>query len=1001
MIDLTPREWQLLKGVLDEALELPPSRQSEFLERRLGDRPDLLQHAEALLSAENLANDVFDQPFRFDWARPKSHTVSNLAGTEIGSYRLLEKVGSGGMGVVYKARRTIEDAEQVVALKILKRGAESDAVVQRFRHERRMLAKLNHPHIAKLLDGGSTADDLPFLVMEYVDGKPLFQYCRDHDLNLRQRLALFQKVCMAVHFAHQNLIVHRDLKPSNILVTSEGEPKLLDFGIAKWLAPKDADHQQLTREGWFLMTPEYASPEQFLGEPITTASDIYVLGILFYQLIAEVRPTATVHGDWASLREAVCSSGWTKPSSRLAQLISRRNETVAKPGEGIPQMPTAAGWRRVRQLRGDLDNIAGMAMNREPSRRYNSAMQFSTDIERYLQGRVVLARPETFGYLLSKLVGRHRLAVGLLAVLFAVILGFSAFVLLQHRRLVAQRDLARVKGQLSQQVTLVLSEIFGAADPYSGNLNEVTAKQLLDQGVVRILADKSLEPKLRAELLEVMGGIYVRLGLLAQAQPLLDEALASKRELYEPWRLEASTIHEVLGRYHLEGGRYRESKYHLSKALDAYERLGVTANTRRAATHGFLGELAQVFGNYEMAIEHHRTALAIVRSHQPDNGLAIAGHLKELAIVYYRIGHYRDSTKVLQEALTAIGDGDQWPIQRADIQDELGIAYRKLGKFNQAEAFFKESAELRAEAFGLRSLWVAHSYNRLGWLYLQKGQFTKAESLFLDVLAIRQEHLDPKHFDIAVSQNNLAGAYLLTGRFEKAEAIYSDALAIRELQLGYCHTKYAETLSNLGQVHLAKGELALAETDLTKALAIRQAILEESHPEITRVKYHLGELQLLQSRYPEALENFHACLRHFQNNYGFEHLVVGCTLAKLGEAYLGLGDVTTARRMLADSLVAFFASVGPGHPFTADAYFWVGKLAENRSDWLEAAWWYHEAFEIMKGSYGFDHPHTMAAKSALRAMHERVKVLPEPFVWPEDAASGAPLALEHVVENVR
>ena len=995
MKDLTVQEWQRLKGVLDGVLELPREAQLAFLHQQLGETPRLLQHAQAFLEAGAEAEGLFGHPFRFTRLVAENEDSAELAGRCIGPYRILETLGSGGMGVVYKACRNIEDVTQVVALKVVKSGMDTGTLVERFRHERRMLAGLNHPHIAKLLDGGSTDSQLPYLVMEYVDGKPLFEYCREHALDLRQRLALFQKICMAVHVAHQNLIVHRDLKPSNILITREGEPKLLDFGIAKWLAPDGSDPRQLTRDGLFLMTPQYASPEQFLGEPITTASDIYALGILFYRLIAGLGPHPDKDLGWNSLKEAVCHSAWTKPSIRLAQAVSRRSTAGGPELDVALDIPGAAGWRRVRQLRGDLDNIAGMAMNREPSRRYNSAMQFASDIGRYLEGRVVLARPETFVYLCSKLIGRHRLAASLIAALLIVVLVFSTFVLVQQRRLVEQRDLAKVKGHLSEQVTQVLTEIFGAADPYSRNLDEMPAKALLDRGADRIVADTALEPKLRAELIEVMGKIYVNLGLLAEAKPLLDMAFESKQILYEPWRLEANTIHEVLGFYYLESGDYAKSQNHLATALAAYQRLGSPLAIPEARVKGYLGEVACLLGNYERSTEYHKAALDLVRQHQPDHVLAISGHLQQLAVPYYRMGQYRDSLAVLEQAAAVLGEGDQWPVQKADIKDELGIAYRKLGQLEKAEAYFKEGAAVRVKAFGARSLWAACSYNQLGWLYLRKGQYALSESLFLDALTIREALLDPHHRDIAISKNNLAAFYMETARFEEAETYLAGALVIRAFRLGRCHTKYAETLSNLGQVHLATGAFAQAEAELLEALETRETILEPGHPEIARVVYHLGEVRLAQGRYPESLAYFWRCYRRFEASYGMEHYTVGCTLAKLGEVYLALGEVDTCMRLLSRALVSMNTSVGPNHPLTAEVYQIIGKAEEARTHWLEAAWWYHDAYEIFSEKRGDGHPSALAAKAALRGVALKAEVSgTHVFPWPESFDVTEPLAME-------
>ncbi|MEM9597659.1 MAG: serine/threonine-protein kinase, partial [Acidobacteriota bacterium] len=512
---MTVQRWGEVRAVLDEALDLPAHARREYVDRECGD-PELHRLVVSYLVA-------YDDDATFEGQGPGAAPLADLArqrfdaaqgvdlpaGHGVGSYRVIRRLGQGGMGTVYLAQRGDDAYSKQVAVKLLRYAWAGDEQLSRFRRERQILADLEHPSIAQLLDGGSTPEGQPYLVMEYVDGRPIDEHCRREELGLDARLALFQKVCDAVQFAHQNLVVHRDLKPSNILVTPAGEPKLLDFGIAKILGPERFAETVLpTRTGLTPMTPAYASPEQVRGQAITTASDVYSLGVLLYQLLTGDLPYRFEGGDLDAMVEAICHHEVRTPSSRVVR--------VPEPKD----IPAEAGTLR-RRLRGDLDAIVLKALAKETEHRYATAEQLADDIRRVFARQPVRARRGTLVYRSAKFLRRHRLGLAATAAVFGVLV-ISILVLLDQRRAVMdERNRAVRERNRSETVTHWMVELFELPDPGRSLGRRVTALELLDKSSLSIREDLAAEPGLLAELLGTLGETYANLGQLPEARELL------------------------------------------------------------------------------------------------------------------------------------------------------------------------------------------------------------------------------------------------------------------------------------------------------------------------------------------------------------------------------------------------------------------------------------------------------------------------------------------------
>ncbi len=460
------------------ASQVPPEDRPAFLDGAC-DGPEQRREVEALLASNDDMSDTFLEtpvlPRAADGGPPEQD--------HFGAYRIKEEIGRGGMGRVYLAVRDDDEYEQEVAIKILKRGLDTEEVVRRFRDERQILARLDHPYIAKLLDGGTTSDDLPYLVMERVQGERIDRYCETHRLPVRAHLELFRKVCAAVHFAHQNLVVHRDLKPGNILITEGGDPRLLDFGIAKLLDPGEASQ---TVPGNNPMTPGYASPEKANGGPITTASDVYSLGCLFYELLTGRRP----HQQEGDARPPL--RGWAG------------EQEPEWPSRAVDASRAGAARRLRRRLAGDLDSIVLKALENDPARRYASVEQLSEDIGRHLNGLPVVARRPTVIYRIGKFVRRHRVAVALASAVLLMIVGFTINTLVLKDRAVLERQQAERQQRLADELRRLLLDVFQKPSGSSGE--EVTARELLEAKVATLDEELQNQPEARAEHLRARGG---------------------------------------------------------------------------------------------------------------------------------------------------------------------------------------------------------------------------------------------------------------------------------------------------------------------------------------------------------------------------------------------------------------------------------------------------------------------------------------------------------------
>ena len=501
---LTPDSWRQVRQILEQALEVAPDRRSVYLEEACAGDKALRREVEALIAADQQAGTGFlaGSAVEASTMLAAAEELASLAGTRIGPYQIVEEIGHGGMGTVYRAVRADDQYRKEVAIKVVRGGLGDEFRLHRFLSERQILANLDHANIARLLDGGATEDGRPYVVMEYVEGRPIDEYCDQGKLPVPERLKLVRTVCSAVAYAHQRLVIHRDIKPVNILVTKDGDPKLLDFGIAKILDPEDTGVDQ-TVTVMRLMTPEYASPEQVRGEPITTASDVYSLGVVLYGLLTGRRPYGPASRVPRDIVQAVIETEPEKPSASVTRAETVTAQSVSETRDEIPE-------KLQRRLRGDLDNIVLKALRKEPERRYASVEQFSEDIRRHLEGLPVIARPDTFFYRSGKFVKRHKASVAAaITVLLTLIVGLAITV---HETYIARAERAKAEERFNDVRKLANSLLFEVHDAIQTLPGATPARKLIVDRALQYLDALAKEAKGDLSLQRELGAAYEKVG---------------------------------------------------------------------------------------------------------------------------------------------------------------------------------------------------------------------------------------------------------------------------------------------------------------------------------------------------------------------------------------------------------------------------------------------------------------------------------------------------------
>lgn len=810
--------WDRVRALFDAAAALPVAARDAYLVRECRDDPSLVAEVAELLAADERAAERLGHAVR-DAASSAAHAAANAVpaeGQRIGPWRIVRELGHGGMGAVYLAERVDGAFTQQVALKLIRRGMDSEQILHRFEAERQILASLDHPHIARLVDGGLTADGAPWFAMELVEGDPIDRYCAAHSLGINERLRLFAEVCRAVSFAHSRLVVHRDLKPDNIFITQRGEVRLLDFGIAKVLA----DHGNgtaLTRTAMRVMTPGYASPEQVRGERVGTGTDVYSLGVILYELLTGQRPHDLEGKTLAEVERIVSESAPVRPSTRVGHT-----------------------GRLSKQLRGDLDVICLKALRQEPERRYASVEALHQDIVRHLDGRPVLARPDTVRYRVRKFVGRNRASVGAGVAALVLVVSLTSVYL---ARLAEERDVARTEAAKAEAVAEFLQGIFEVSDPSRSRGATVTARELLDRGAERIERELANEPEVQARLMRVIGEVYATVGLANEAVPLVEGALARHRTLYGDRHEETASSALALGMRKQDVGDLAGTEPLLREALATRRVLFDEPHPQISEALRHLSFFEETIGNRAEAERLLREALAQDRTLFPADHQRVVSSVVRLGGLLRRTGQFNEAEPLLREGLAAQRRifGDTHPNVTSSMRN-LASLRRDQGDLDEAESLYVETIALRRALHGDRHPDVVNALNSYAVLLSQRGEHERVIAIHRQILAINDSMYDGPHPNQAASHNNLAEELMRSGRTEEAITHFRRAMQLQDAVLPAGHVNRAYPLLGLGRAYRALGQRNEAERAFRRALAIRRAAYAADHARVAEVEELLAQL---------------------------------------------------------------------------------------------------------------------------------------------------------------
>ena len=820
-----------LEDIIDRARRLPETARLAFLQEVCGGDEALCDEILQWVASGHATAPPSD-PASLDSYRRVDH---------IGPWRVLRSLGRGGMGEVFLAERADGQFRQQVAVKVVAPGRVSPQVLGRLRIEREILATLVHPNIARLLDGGTLADGSPYIVMEYVDGEPIDVYCDRRCLDLVARIELFRTVCAAVQCAHQNLVVHRDLKPSNILVMADGTPKLLDFGIAKLLDARLALHTlAVTHADFRMLTPDHASPEQVRGEPVTTSSDIYVLGVLLYELLTGCRPVEFVAATFTGIERAICEEAFTSPSARFASLVRTNPELAAR----LAACRSLTSTRLQRRLQGDLDNIVARAMRKEPQRRYTSAEQLAEDLARHRNGEPVIARPDTRWYRLRKFVGRHRVAVAMGVTIAALLATCVVLAWASALRIARERDIATAERTRAEEVSTFLIELFESSDPMQADRTDVTARELLDAAARRITSGLGDQPETRILLLGTIGRIYGNLGIDQRAIELLDESVRLAERQFGPRDLRLAAALRAHGDSLTAAGRYDFANQRLDAALAVAVAAAGPDSPDAAATHHSLGRLLQQRGDLRTAERHYRRAVAIHASLRATQTAAYASLLNDLAATLTHRAAYPEAEALYREALEIDLHllGAEHP-QVAQHEHSLAVVLQLEGRLEEAAPLFRRSVNLLARVLGEDHPQTIDALGNYGRYLQARGEAAQAETLLRQVLDRNIATRGAGHPYVGYDHVNLGLLLHELGRSREAEQHLRKALEIYTRTLPPDHLYVASAQVALGRVLTGQGRRAEARAAIENGLAILQARVPAGHPQWIAARRALADAE--------------------------------------------------------------------------------------------------------------------------------------------------------------
>ena len=900
------RQMKKVDQILDQVLDLPTEEQSEFLKKACAGNTELRIKVEKLLSHRTMADKFLDttQPLRQSLEDAIVTGEEPLADKTLGAYRILREIGRGGMGKVYLATRADGQFERKVAIKVIAPGKKNREFLNRFEQERRILGGLLHPNIAQLLDSGFTPKGHPYFIMEYVEGFPIHDYCDRNLLSVKDRLGLFIKVCEAVQYAHQTLVIHRDIKPTNILVTEEGRAKLLDFGIAKIVDPESYSQPAITLTGHALLTPECASPEQLLGNPVTTASDVYSLGSLLYLLLTGCLPIRVQGRLPAQLIEDITKGRPEMPSKMIGDTVPNQKKPAS--ASEIAQLRQSTPGRLRRSLSGDLDAIVLKALNKDPSQRYSSVERMVQDIRYYLKGMPVSALPDSLGYRTRKYIKRHKFGVVAFLVFSITCFGLLLSISIQSTRIIRERNKA-------EQVSRFLQQMLLSPDP-GNNSRHVKVVDVLDRVSANVSKDFANDPEMAATLQRVLGRTYLSLGQYDQARILLAEAAGFFSRSMGPYHLETLTNEVELGEALMRLGRYEEAQNRVERVI--------AIGSRRFTSHHRLilkarltaAEILNARARFQEAAQLAKPLLAQVMDRLGDRDPLTRDCRDALATAYEGLGNWEESEELFRiiYASSIQHLGDTHPDTLSDANN-LAITLYQLNKYQQAEQIFRQCWKDRKAVLGEDHPDTLETAGNLATTLEQLGQLREAETIHRETLSLETRKLGLEHPNRLSSLNNLAAVLMDQGRYEEAENLYAEAIRLKLKVLGSDHrstiismSNHALSLEKLNRDHEAKNLHRQAVAAFSRALG-------PSHPHTLLATSRLVNLLCRKNELQEAEQLARDALD--KAGKAFEPTFMGFLKSEQSLVMVleKKGDLAAAADLARTNLQHFREALEPGH----------------------------------------------------------------------------------------
>lgn len=815
--------WDRIQTIFHQAADLSEPERSSFLKSSCSDDEQLQADIVAMLNQDSQANSLLDQ----DPAQVAHHILEadkapSLPHQQLGPYRIVSPLGEGGMGVVYLAQR--EDLGNLVAIKLLRDAWLSPARRERFASEQRLLAQLNHPSIAKLYDADTLANGTPFFVMEYVEGVPLTEYCRRNACSIDRRLQLFRAVCEAVEYAHGQAVIHRDLKPSNILVKSDGSVRLLDFGIAKQVESLDPSSNP-TLTGLRMMTPAYAAPEQIRGDRAGVQSDVYSLGVILYELLTGALPFEVANLPASEAEKVLLEREPAKPSA-----VAHQTGDVS-----------AALWA-------DLDVLCLTAMHRDPARRYRSVEALIRDVNHYLNGEPLEARPDSARYRLRKFIIRNSRAVAATSLAVLIIISLVTFFTVRVAR--ARND-ALAEAARTQRIQRFTLDLFQGGDEVAGPSEQMRVATLLDRGVKEAQLLKA-EPQAQADLYETLGTIYQKLAKFDRADSLLQSALDERKQIFGPDSKQVAGTLVLLALLRGDEGKYGDAENLAQQGLDMSRRHLPPTDPQVAKATFALGKVLEARGHYPDAIDKLNHAVEL-QTGSAAREADLAASLSELANTNFYAGHYDASEALNQRVLKMQREifGDRHP-QVADTLINLGAIQFQLGHYSDSERYYRQALDVVREWYGNQHPETADAMTFVGQALTNQKRFDEAADMLKQSRAILMSTYGPTHQRVAFADNELGNVALRQGKLDDAEGDFQEALNIYRTVYNNKHYQVGITQCNLGGVYLERKDYPRAEQFVRDALDTYSKSVAPDHYNVGIARIRLGAALIGQHRFRDA-----------------------------------------------------------------------------------------------------------------------------------------------------